>query len=251
MHLQRIQSYVFSVLLLGLSACSGGSDTETPPPATLPASPAEGLWTEPTNNDRTVTGVVLNDGVYWFLYSVANNPSIIAGVVVGDSSTQNGVLLPSNATDFSVERIPSILNPTVEGTYTAKQILRGTITYPASPQIGFSTEYKSIYESAADINDVVGNYIGPVALNETASVNVSQTGSITGNSATGCTFSGFFKPRKHGNVFDVTITFDGQNTCSNGSGTVKGVGFLYNNKLYSAALNDDKSNGVVFIGTKQ
>lgn len=243
------------MLLIGLSACSGGGDTPTPPTTAPPASPAEGLWigTTNTNTNRTVAGVVLDDGIYWFLYSVAGDPSLIAGVVQGDSSSQNGVFTSSNATDFSVERgVTLTLNATVDGTYTTKQSLNGTIVYEnnAQPQDTFTTTYDSTYESVPDINTVAGTYTGPVALNETVSVVVSSTGDITGQSLTGCTFQGSFTPRARGNVFDVTITFGPQNTCSNQNATVKGVGFVHAGKLYSAALKSDKTNGVVFIGTK-
>ena len=257
MHLKRIQSHVLGLLLLvSLSACSSGGDT----PTQSATSPAEGLWTGTTNtNNRTVTGVVLDDGVYWFLYSAASDPSLIAGVVQGDSSSQNGALTSSNATDFSVERaIPLIiLKATVDGTYTSKQSLNGKIVYQnnAQAQDAFATTYNSDYESAPNINAVAGTYTGPVAVGENVSVTVSTTGNITGHSITdlspaGCTFSGLFKPRAHGNVFDVTITFNGQSGCSNGSATVMGVAFFHAGKLYSAALNSDKTNGVVFIGTK-
>lgn len=260
MHLKRIQSHVLSLLLLvSLSACNGGDDTPMPSPTALPATSAEGLWTGTTNtNKRTVTGVVLDDGVYWFLYSVVGDPSLIAGVVQGDSSSQNGVLMSSNATDFSVERgISPTLNATVDGSYTMKQRLDGTIVYQnnAQAQDSFKTTYDRDYELAPDINEVAGIYTGPVAAGEIVSVTVSATGDITGHSITdlsptGCTFSGLFKPRAHGNVFDVTITFKGERGCSNGTATVKGVGFFHAGKLYSAALNSEKTNGVVVIGTK-
>ncbi len=43
MHLKRIQSHVLGLLLLvSLSACSGG-DTPTPSPTALSTTPAEGL----------------------------------------------------------------------------------------------------------------------------------------------------------------------------------------------------------------
>lgn len=259
MHLKRIQSHVLTVLLLAsLSACSDGGDTSTPSATAPPASPAEGLWTGTTNTNRTVTGVVLDDGVYWFLYSMVGDPSLIVGVVQGESSSQNGVLRSSSATDFSVERgIPPTLNATVDGSYTMKQRLDGTIVYQnnAQAQDSFTTIYDRDYESAPDINAVAGTYTGPVAAGETVSVTVSATGDITGRSITdlsptGCTFSGLFKPRAHGNVFDVTITFNGEGGCSNGTATVKGVGFFHAGQLYSAALNSDKTNGVVFIGTR-
>jgi hypothetical protein len=95
-------------------------------------------------------------------------------------------------------------------------------------------------------------YTGFVTASETVTVIVSNNGSISGSSNTGCTFSGSFSPRTHGNVFDVTVTFDGQPGCSIGTETVKGIA-LYDagtKQLYSAALNDTKTNGFVFIGTK-
>jgi hypothetical protein len=245
-------SLIGLLLLISLSACSGGTgDTSTPPAAPPSVASAEGLWFGTTNTNRTVTGVVLDDGVYWFLYSVVNDPTVIAGVVQGDSSSQHGVLTTSNATDFSVERIPLILNPSVTGNYTTKQQVSGTITYPDPPPVTFTTTYDSDYESAPDVSTIAGTYMGPVALNETVSVTVSSTGDITGQSLTGCTFQGSFKPRAQGNVFDVTITFGPQNACSNKNATVTGVGFFRADRLYSAALNNDKTNGVVFVGTKQ
>lgn len=253
MHLKRIQIHIFSLLLLSLSACSGGGDTPMPSPTALPAAPAEGLWIGSTNTNRTVTGIVLNDGVYWFLYSVVGNPTIIAGVVQGDSSSQNGTLTSSNAMDFSVERgIPPTLTASINGNYTVKQSLNGTVSYQ-NTQDTFTTTYDSDYELSPDINAVAGTYIGPVAVNETAEVTVFSTGLISGKSQTSpaCTITGSFSPRTQGNVFDVIITFGGQSTCGNGSDTVRGVAFFDAGTLYSAALNADRTNGVVFIGTKK
>lgn len=204
-------------------------------------------------NRRAVTGVVLNDGVYWFLYSVEDNPEIIAGVVQGNSTAQNGALTSSDATDFSVERgIPPTLNASVNGNYMMKQILNGTITYQSqnNAQEKFTTTYDNDYESAPDIDAVAGKYTGSVALNETAEVTVSPEGGISGQSSTGCIFTGSFSPRTQGNVFDVTITFGGQPACGNRNDTVKGIGFFHAGKLYSAALNADRTNGVAFLGTK-
>ena len=87
----------------------------------------------------------------------------------------------------------------------------------------------------------------------TVTVIVSTTGAISGSSSTGCTFSVSFSPRTHGNVFDITVTFDGQPGCSIGTETVNGIAFYDagNKQLRSAALNDNRTDGFVFIGTKQ
>ena len=99
------------VLMTCLSACGGEGDTSSsssssppPPPPTLAHSSAEGLWVGTTGTGRTVSGVVLDDATYWFLYSVAGDPSMIEGFIQGDSSFQNGTFTSSNAKDFNVGR---------------------------------------------------------------------------------------------------------------------------------------------------
>ncbi len=252
MGLNRIVMPVFGLLFLTfLSACSGDGDTPPPSPVPLTAATAEGFWTGTTNTNRTVTGVVLDDGVYWFLYSVGGDPSIIEGVFQGDSNAQNGALNSLNGKDFNVERaVTPVLNATINGSYTTKQSLSGS--YQSNVPDTFTTAYNSDYELTPDITAVAGTYTGPVAQNETVNVTVSAAGRISGISSTGCRITGSVSSRTRGNVFDVTITFGGQSTCSNGTNTVNGVG-LYNartKKLYSAAFNSDRTNGFVFLGTK-
>lgn len=243
-------------MLLGLSACSGGSDTPTPSPTPSPLASAEGLWIGTTGTNRTVTGVVLDDGTYWALYYSLNGPSSrILGFIQGDSDSQNGIFASSNAHDFNPDR-NGILTAEIAGTYTTKQGLNGTIVYQNNVQANdtFTTTYNSEYESTPNIGTIAGIYTGPVALSETMTVTVSSAGEISGSSSTGCTITtGSVVPRGHGNVFNVTITFGPQDTCSNKNGTVNGVGFIHAGKLYSAAWNvaSDRTNGVIFIGTKQ
>ena len=251
MQLKRIYSYVLGLLLIGsLSACSGEGDTSTPPPAIVSANTAEGLWTGSTDTNRTVKALVLDNGVYWALYSEASNPSIIAGVVQGDSSSQNGAFTSSNARDFNLQT--GILEATVNGSYAMKQNLNGTIVYQTSGQSTFTLTYDSDYDLTPNINAVAGTYNGFVTAIETVTVIVSTTGAISGNSNTGCTFSGSFSPRTHGNVFDVTVKFDGQPGCSIGTETVTGIAFYdaATQQLRSATLNIARTDGFVFIGTK-
>lgn len=251
MQLKRIQSYVLGLLLLvSLSACGGDGDTPTSPPATASATSAEGLWTGSTDTNRTVNALVLDDGVYWALYSEASNPSIIAGVVQGDSSSQNGAFTSANARDFNLQT--GILEATINGSYAMKQSLNGTIAYQTSGQSTFTMTYDSDYDLTPDMNAVAGTYTGFVTASETVTVVVSTNGAIAGNSSNGCTFSGSFSPRTHGNVYDVTITFHGEPGCTLGTETVNGIAFYdaVTKQLRSAALNGNRTDGFVFIGTK-
>ena len=248
---------VFGLFFLAsLAACSSEGDTSSAPPAPLPAASAEGFWSGTTNTNRTITGVVLDNGVYWVLYSSIGAPSTVAGLIQGDSSSQNGVFSSTNAKDFNLEGL-GILNATINGSYTTKQSLNGTIAY----QVGglttsFTTTYDSDYDLVPDMNAAAGTYTGPITATETVTVDVLSNGDISGRSTSGgtivCTFSGSFSPRARGNVFDITVTFHGQSGCDNGADTVNGIATYDGGTktLYSAALNDDRTKGFIFIGTK-
>ncbi len=250
MHRSRTVIFAFGLLFVSyLSACSGGGDT-TPSPTGLPTASAEGLWAGTTDTNRIVKALVLDDGVYWALYSEASNPSIIAGVVQGNSSSQNEAFTSSNARDFNLQT--GILEATINGSYAMKQSLNGTIAYQTGGQSTFTMTYDSDYDLTPDMNAVAVTYNGFITASETVTVIVSTNGAISGNSSTGCTFSGSFSPRKHGNVFDVTITFNGEPGCSIGKETVNGIAFYDagTKQLRSAALNGNRTDGFVFIGTK-
>ena len=252
---QQIRGSMWCVFLMTcLSACGGEGDTSSAPPPTLAQNSAEGLWVGTTGTGRTVSGVVLDDATYWFLYSAVGDPSMIEGFIQGDSSSQNGILTSSNAKDFNVGRSGApVLDATINGKYETKQSLSGTTVYQIGGPDTFTTTYDSDYELPPDVTAVAGTYTGPVAAGETVNVTVTTAGGISGNSSTGCTFAGSFSPRASGNAFDVTIAFAGQPACSNGSDTVRGVGFYDagTKRLYSAAFNPARTNGFVFIGTKQ
>ncbi|OQW37495.1 MAG: hypothetical protein A4E19_12485 [Nitrospira sp. SG-bin1] len=253
MHRNRIVIPIFGLLFLAfLSACSGDGNTSTPPPATVAASSAQGFWAGTTNTNRTIAGLVLDDGAYWVLYSAQNAPSTVSGLIQGDSTSQNGVITSSNAKDFNFET-EEILDATITGNYTMKQSLNGTLVYSiGGPSTSFTTTYDSDYDLVPDMNAVAGTYNGPVTATENVTVQVLSTGNLSGSSTTGCTFTGSFSPRTHGNVFNVTVTFEDDPACRNRNDTVNGVG-TYDadtKTLYSAALNGNRTNGFIFIGTK-
>ncbi|HEX7767154.1 MAG TPA: hypothetical protein VF443_10605 [Nitrospira sp.] len=252
--MQKKTVSLFSIffLAISLSACSdGGSDNLTPPAS---ATSAEGLWNGTTNSGRSVAGLVLNDGTYWFLYTLMGNPSVVAGVVQGNGISQNGSITSSNTKDFNLEGL-GILNASINGSYVMKQSLSGTIVIANNGgQSTFTTTYNTDYDTPPNPALLTGTYSGSTATTggvESVTVTLSTPGSITGSSASLCNFTGTFAPRSSGNVYDVSITFAG-GVCSNGTNTVTGVAFFDagTKKLYSAGLNSTRTNGFVFIGTK-
>ncbi|MFD2273508.1 hypothetical protein ACFS07_27265 [Undibacterium arcticum] len=88
-----VNKSLIAVLLMtaGLGACGGGGSVSfnTSPP---PAGPSEGLWQGSTSSARTITTFVLDNGVFWILYSGSGpNPGTgIAGLIQGSGTSING-----------------------------------------------------------------------------------------------------------------------------------------------------------------
>jgi hypothetical protein len=246
-------------LALSISACSsedsGSNHTSSPPPV----ASAEGLWTGIVDNNRSMAGVVLEDGTYWFLYSMGGNPAVIAGLVQGNGTTNADAFTSSNGKDLNTEGL-GVFDLTVAGNYVPKQVLNGTVTYPLRGQTTFTSTYDTAYELSPDVSQLLGTYTGSsavVAGVEAVTVTISAPNILTGpnilmgESADGCRFSGEVFPRRQGNAYDVSVTFSG-GVCSNGTSEVTGIAFFNaaTKTLYSAALNSAKTNGYVFVGTK-
>ena len=239
------------------NASSGGGGASPPPapPPPVAASPtAEGLYIGPTSNGRTVTGVILDNGTYWVLYSAPNNPTVIAGAVQGTSTSQVGSFSSSNARDFNLEG-QGINNATVSASYIARQSLNGIVMYTNSLQpISFVASYNPTYDLTPSLALIAGTYSGTAAVLagvENATTTITPAGQLSGRGTSGCQYAGTVITHARGNIYDVSVTFGG-GVCSNGTSTVTGIGYYdaTAKRLYGTALNADRSNGFIFVGTK-
>jgi hypothetical protein len=213
---------------------------------------AEGLWLGTTDTGRTMTGLVLDDGTYWFIYTVVGNNAVIAGVAQGTGSSNQGAFKSSNGKDFNLEGL-GILNFSLSGHYTQKSSLGGSNKYSGSTTT-FTAAYDPNYELMPSLASAAGSYSGSAATGggtEFATLVVTSSGAISGVSAGGCSYTGTATPRTHGNVFNVSVTFAG-GTCSNGTSTVTGVAYYdaILKQITAGALNSGRSNGFIFVGTK-
>jgi hypothetical protein len=234
------------------SATSSLSAAPMPAPAPPPSPTAEGVYIGTASNLRSIVGIVLDTGAYWFLYSAINNPSVIAGGVQGTGTSQLGSFSSGDAKDFNLEG-QGINDATVSASYSAKQSISGVITYTRLPSnIAFQASYQPSFDSTPGLATIAGHYSGTSAVAagiETTTGTISSTGALTGSGASGCTFSGTITPHGHGNVYDVSVAFGG-GVCSNGISTVTGVAFYDTStrRLYSAAVNSTRTNGFIFTG---
>ena len=256
-----MKRYVCLIFVSALVACGGGGGgtsgdgvAASAPANPVPAGTAEGLWTGTTNNGRTVAGVVLDDATYWVLYSGINDPSRVAGLIHGNSTSSNGNFSSSDARDFNLEGL-GINNGSVSGNYAEKASLDGTVTYPGlNDSVIFNTDYDPDYDRAPNLGALAGTYTllaATVAGYDNVTLTISSGGQFSGAGISGCTFTGTVSPRSNGNVYDHSVKFDGA-PCSNGTRTITGVLFYdaANNVLYTAGLNSSRTDGFLAIGAK-
>ena len=234
------------------AACGGGygeSDVASPPQPM--ATSAEGRWTGTTSTGRAVAGLVLEDGSYWVFYTARDNSHTLAGLVQGTGTSHSGSFGSSNTRDFNLES-PGIRAATMRGRYVPNKSFHGTIAYVTGDTESFTSTYDGDSESAPNLTQVAGTYSGLRTDNHTVTVTVDAAGTLSGHASDGCAVAGTLSPLTTGNVFHTSMTLEG-GACGTGTKTVTGVA-LYEaatHRLYSAALNSDRTHSFLFLGTKQ
>jgi hypothetical protein len=234
------------------AACGGGyseSNASSLPQPT--ATSAEGRWTGRTPTDRSVAGLVLEDGSYWLFYTAKDQPNILAGLVQGTSTSHSGSFGSSNTRDFNLEGA-DICAAAMRGSYVPNQSFLATIAYVTGDTESFTSTYDVDSEPAPNLNLVAGTYAGLRVDNHQVTVTVDSIGTLSGHALDGCTVVGTLSPWGKGNVFHTSVTFEG-GACRQGTEALTGVAF-YNaasNRLYSAGLNKARTTSFLFLGMKQ
>jgi hypothetical protein len=240
-------------IAIALSASGCGDETTE----VTPENTAEGLWVGAINTNRTLTAAVLDDGTYYFFYSVAANPNQIAGVIQGTGTSNNGSFTSSNTKDFGIG--VAVRDATISADYTARQFLNGTIPYSGAGAgtATFTSSYNHAYDTRPAVASLEGVYNGQLGSSgssggvQPASMIVQADGTFTGSDQSGCTFTGKATARTRGNIFDQSITFGGT-ACSFAGSTLLGIMYLDipTGRLYTAALNSLRTDAVIFFGPK-
>lgn len=242
------------VSILLVASCSGGGGGGGSLPAPVPVTSAEGLYLGTTSNNRTMTGLVLDDGTFYVFYSQVGNPSVISGAVQGNGVSNNGSFSSTNVRDFSLEGL-GVLTATVSASYASRQTLNGVITYSSGNAISFASTFDAAYDTVPLLSTLAGTYSGEVAFSqgvESASATVSTAGVLSGVGASGCTVTGSVAPRSRGNVFNLSLTF-GAAPCFFNNQTMTGVAYFDapTKRLYAFAPTATRSDAVLFLGVKQ
>lgn len=240
--------YALAGLLFLLASCGGGGGSSAVPVS----SSAQGLWTGTTNTNRTVTGLVLNDGTYYVFYSPIGIPGGMGGFMQGNGSTTSTTFTSSNGKDFNYEG-QGINAASVTASYVAKQSLNGTVSYPGGTQTTFTSTYDANYEVTPSLATLAGTFTG-TSLSQNTTIIISSTGAVTGsvsNCVVAAPLSGTVSARADGNAYNFSITV-GATPCLSAPQTYTGLGYFNSSTktLYAGGTNAARTDEIIFVGTK-
>ncbi|QQC66652.1 hypothetical protein [Paraburkholderia ginsengisoli] len=252
-----------------LAGCGGGGDS-----GSAPAVPDSfvGIFKGTTGDSRTFVSMVLTDGTFYDFYSgvpttaaaattatnTTTNP--VGGVVVGTGSGSGGSFSSSNAYDYQVTTTglsTGVAATTLSASYTTYASMSGTFTHNSNGAANtFASTYNSTLSAATpSLTTVAGIYSGTVGTTaggtEDLSLIILPAGTVTGQSASGCFFSGTVAPHATNNAYDLSITF-AATVCTYSGTAMTGLG-LYDStesKLYGATSKTDKTAGIIFVVKK-
>lgn len=243
-----------SLVACGGGGSDGGSDS-APAPAPAPVQKVDGLWIGSTSTNRTVNALVLDNGAYWVIYSVAGNPAIVGGAVQGSYTASGGTFTSTNGKDFNLEGAGILPVSSVAATYQSKTSFNGQLNYATSAgSVTFNATYNAGYDKPATLSAIAGSFTGVTAngsSTDSVAFTISASGAISGTSGLGCSFSGTTVPRSGVGAFDVTVTYRG-GACAAGTATESGAAYFdtATNRLFAAGLNAGRTDGFLFVGNK-
>jgi hypothetical protein len=248
--MKKILMGVSCSLILG--ACSMGS----PPPlqaqsATNLLVSSAGVYSGAFSTRAPVTLLSLYDGSAYLFYQKP-----VAGVIVvtNGQQTDNGQFNGRSGTQYSFApnaaaspvqvQIDFSRSPNVSGTVVASNQGATPMTFSASPE-------PSLGQSSG-LGAIAGEYSGRMSSlqgNGAAQMLIARDGLLAGSTSTGCEFRGRVSPDSGVNAYKASLTFNAA-PCAVPNATVTGHALLDEGHLLIALPKQDRSDVVVFDGTR-
>ena len=228
------------VAVAALASCGGGD-------------PYAGLWTGSMSPGRSVTGLVLEDGSYYLLYSRPNDPAVLAGLVRGTADFASARITSDDARDYNWEvfRWPPL--PGKATTLSAKIGGGSGGVNGAVNQKTFSVKPVPDSHLEPRLEDLAGSYMGTVVFAggpRKMTFVVAPNGQVT-TGIDGCSITGNVVPRVDVNGYDLTMTFGGL-PCAFPGARFSGVAFFGEGErqLHAAVINPLYQQAIGFIGAR-
>jgi len=202
--------------------------------------------------------LALENGIVWGMYGrTVNGTFLVAGMLNANGAATNGSYAATDLRDYYYTGQTTA--GTVSASYTGAGTWNGSAIYP-SAAVSFTTQKVAAsyynYDTQAQLSAIAGSWSGTDLSGDPATVVISSTGAISGNSQ-GCLFTGSAVPRATGkNIFDVTITFANSQLCNLPGGSAAGIGVTYpiggttRNQLLVGVQTANRAVGDAFIAIR-
>ena len=212
-------------------------------------SKAEGFWQGSTADNRGATGLITDNGEGYVLYSGVSN-NLISGVVITKLSNNSNGIESEYGIDFDIAN--ATISPVdIQGTAIPGETLEATISYGSGIFNTVSMNYDINYQTVPRLSDITGAFTGTSIIStgaESVEVTIGANGQLSGISSSGCIVTGSVQPKDRGNVFDLSISFNGS-PCLYEYQVFKGVlvKLADSGQIIAIAPNNELTDGVLFI----
>lgn len=198
------------------------------PPHAMAGHGAAGTWIGTTSANESVRAIVLEDGTFYLLYSVAGGAAD-AGVVQGKATMASGTFISTDGFDYPIAQAaetPGFATAVaISGTFTERVRLDVTLAGARGTRT-LSAAWDPRSAQAAALAPVAGSYVGFSGHDDgrlPATFLIDGSGTLAGSNSV-CGFGGTLTPRSAGNVYDWTVRST-RGVCIFGDGPVSGIAF--------------------------
>jgi hypothetical protein len=241
-------------------ACSlilGACSTSNPPPlqvqsATSLLLSSAGVYSGAFSTQAPVTLLALYDGSAYLFYQKP-----VAGVIVvtHGQQTDSGQFNSRSGTQYRFAPNAAVSPVQVEIDFSRSPHVSGTVVASsdqgAAPMTFSATPEPSLGQGPG-LGAIAGEYSGRMSSlqgNGGAQMLIARDGLLAGSTSTGCEFRGSVSPDSGVNAYRASLTFNAA-PCAVPNATVTGHALLDDGRLLIALPTQDRSNVVVFDGTR-
>jgi hypothetical protein len=235
-----------------LSACSTGS----PPPlqaqsATSLLVSSAGVYSGAFSNQAPVTLLSLYDGSAYLFYQ---KPAAGVIVVTNGQQTGNGQFNSGSGTKYSFAPDAAASPVRVQIDFSRSPNVSGTVVAsdPGATPMSFSATSEPSLGQGPGLGAISGEYSGRMSSlqgNTATQMLIARDGLLAGTTSSGCEFRGSVSPDSGVNAYRASITFAAA-PCAVPNVTVTGHALLDEGRLLIALPKQDRSDIVVFDGTR-
>jgi hypothetical protein len=255
----------FATTSLVLLSCGGGgsgsSGTSNPTNPQNPSTPgqAQGVYVGNTSTGLAFDAIVLpNDKFYAVYGNLSGNVLFVCGLAAGQGASSSGTYTATETDFYYCGGALDVYSGNVSATYAPESSLNGSISENGDSETFTSTAPAPSlfnYNNPASLAGISGPWNGSLTDGESASLTINSSGSASGISSLGCSYTATIAPdSSNKNFFDVSLTFGGS-PCDlpNQSATGIAVNYLLSDGVtnqFVAAVSSGSAFGIVFAAQR-